>query len=272
MTKHNEEYESLRIDVPPSYREIFSHFYFAENNTDTTFRKTFLPSYQTILVLSFGNNVLLHSQNTHIEIAECVILRTIKKAFDYSLPPNSKILVVNFKNDAFYRFFGHALISQNSTIEPDKLLRENCFTLLRKKLNEIERVDMQINYILEFCKPYLKERNCIAEQLSNFEESSLDPIKTIAESNDQTQRNIQIYQKTYFGYSNKEINRYKRFLKAIELIDNTVIKKKKVDWFTIINYCGYYDQSQLIRDFKHYINLSPLKYIKFQQDICNSKN
>ncbi|HEY0298211.1 MAG TPA: AraC family transcriptional regulator [Arachidicoccus sp.] len=44
---------------------------------------------------------------------------------------------------------------------------------------------------------------------------------------------------------------------------------KKIDWFDIISECGYYDQSQLIHDFKHYINLSPVKYLSFQQDICN---
>jgi AraC-like DNA-binding protein len=44
-----------------------------------------------------------------------------------------------------------------------------------------------------------------------------------------------------------------------------------MDWFEVINECGYYDQSQLIHDFKHYINLSPAKYLKFQQDICNPK-
>lgn len=43
---------------------------------------------------------------------------------------------------------------------------------------------------------------------------------------------------------------------------------KKIDWFEIINKCGYYDQSQLIHDFKHYLNISPTKYVKFQQDIC----
>jgi len=46
----------------------------------------------------------------------------------------------------------------------------------------------------------------------------------------------------------------------------------KEDWFTIIDHLGYYDQSHLINDFKYYLNLSPTKYIKFQQDICDPVN
>ncbi|MFZ0596955.1 MAG: AraC family transcriptional regulator [Flavobacterium sp.] len=35
--------------------------------------------------------------------------------------------------------------------------------------------------------------------------------------------------------------------------------------------CGYYDQSQLIHDFKYYMNISPTKFLKFQNDIYGSK-
>lgn len=64
--------------------------------------------------------------------------------------------------------------------------------------------------------------------------------------------------------------RYERFLKAIKIIEETNFDSSKVDWFEIIEQCGYYDQSQLIRDFNHYLNLSPLKYLKFQDIICNA--
>ncbi|MGO3805023.1 MAG: helix-turn-helix domain-containing protein, partial [Sphingobacterium sp.] len=87
-----------------------------------------------------------------------------------------------------------------------------------------------------------------------------------------TERTIQLKQKIHFGYSVKEINRYKRFLRAVEYIESIDSKVSKEDWFTIINDCGYYDQSQLINDFKHYLNLSPTKYLKYQQDICNPLN
>ncbi|WP_294312395.1 AraC family transcriptional regulator [uncultured Chryseobacterium sp.] len=270
MPSNSETYNNFRIAIPADYKDVFSHFYFAENLSDKTIIKTLLPSYQTILIFNFGTKALLHSkQNTKIGIDKCLLLGTIKRAFDYSLSPQAKILVANFKDDAFYRFFGNALLAENLPINPDELLNENCFTALWYELDKISNVNQQVNYILEFCKPYLRQQNKIAEQLKNFKEQSLSPIKAIASYNNQSERNIQINYKKQFGYSAKEINRYQRFLKAVEYIEAIASKASKEDWFTIINECGYYDQSQLINDFKHYINLSPKKYLKFQQDICN---
>ncbi|MDN3596841.1 helix-turn-helix domain-containing protein [Zunongwangia endophytica] len=270
MKQNGETYNNFRIAVPTEFKNIFSHFYCAENKSNETITKTLLPSYQTIFIFNFGTKALFNSkQNTQIEMDKCLVLGTIRKAFQYSLPPQSKILVANFKDDAFYRFFGNISLANHSPIHPDELLDENCFTSLWYELEKNDNAEGQVNYILEFCKSYLQPRDKIAEQLINFKGQSLNPIKAIAIDNEQTKRNIQIKQKKYFGYSVKEINRYKRFLKAIEYIENIASKASKEDWFTIINNCGYYDQSQLIKDFKHYLNLSPTKYLKFQQDICN---
>lgn len=272
MTEEQEKYNTYRIGVPADFEEVFSHFYFAENKSGKTITKTLVPSYQAILIFSFGANILLRTrQNLQITLDKCLVLGPIKQAFEYSLPQNSEILVANFRDDAFYRFFGKASIAGNLPLSPDEMLDENCFTALWAELNKISDVTNRVNFILDFCKPYLSQRNIIIGQLTNFKGQSLNPIKSIASGNNQTERNIQINHKKHFGYSAKELNRYKRFLKAIELIQGIASKASKTDWFEIINKCGYYDQSQLIHDFKHYINLSPSKYLKFQQDICNAK-
>ena len=54
MTENNPGYHAFRIAVPSVYEEVFSHFYFAENTSGDTIIKTLLPSYQTILIFSFG--------------------------------------------------------------------------------------------------------------------------------------------------------------------------------------------------------------------------
>lgn len=270
MTENNPGYNHFRIAVPTAYEEVFSHFYFAENKSGEIITKTLLPSYQTILIFNFGAKPFLDSkQNTRIEVDKCLILGPIKQAFDYSLPPNAEILTVNFKDDAFYRFFGNATLAEHVSMNPDALLEEGCFNLLWYELNKINDINLRVNHILEFCAPYLLHRNKIAEQLANFKKQAVNPIKHIASENSQTERNTQLHHKKHFGYSSKEINRYERFLKAIEFLQHLASNTSKTDWFEVVTECGYYDQSQLIHDFKHYINLSPSKYIKFQQDICN---
>ena len=268
MENYNELIEQ-HIPVPSEFEDVFSHFYFAENNTGELLTKTLLPSYQTIMVFNFGANAwLVSKQKTKISIDKCVVLGPIKYAFDYSLPVDSKILVANFKADGFYRFFGTASLFDHLPVQPDELIDENCFTNLWHRLNGMGSVTERISCILEFCRPYLRSRNATSELLTNFNNSSLDPIKTVAQKTQQTERNIQLTHKKYLGYSAKEMNRYQRFLSAIKLIQNNTSGSTKTDWFEVIEQCGYYDQSQLIHDFRHFINLSPKKFLKFQQDIC----
>ena len=272
MTESENKYTNFRIAVPTDYEDVFSHFYFAENKTSDIITKTLLPSFQTILIFTFGAKSILHSKlDTELAIDKCLVLGPIKQAFDYSLPPNSQILVANFKDDAFYRFFGNSSIAEHLPINPDDLLDENCFTTLWIELNKRNDINLRVSCILEYCKPYLRPRNVIAEKLANFTDETLNPIKSVASQQNQSERNIQLNHKKYLGYSAKEISRYQRFLKAIELIQNIASTSPEIDWFDIINECGYYDQSQLIHDFKHYINISPTKYLKFQQDICIAK-
>jgi AraC-like DNA-binding protein len=270
MTEHN-QYQSYRIDVPQDFEEVFTHFYFAGNRSAETVTKTLLPSYQTILIFNFGNKAILYSgQDTQIEIEQCLVLGPIKQAFDYALPTDSAILVANFKEDAFYRFFGAAAIAEHVPMDPDELLEENCFSLLWHELRALDEVDKQVSQALEFCRPYLRSRNDVASQLANFSNGTLNPIKVIARENNHSERSIQLHHKKYFGYSAKELNRYQRFLKAIRMIQSTASDNKKMDWHEITETCGYYDQSQLIHDFNHYIHLSPARYLKFQQDICSA--
>jgi hypothetical protein len=135
------------------------------------------------------------------------------------LPPNAEILVVNFKDDAFFRFFGNAFIAEHVPIHPDELFNENCFTSLWFELKKISDINLRVNHILEFCKLYLKDRNSIAKQIIHFgENSSLSLIKEIAEKNELSERAIQITHKKHLGYSAKEISRYQRFLKAVQVI------------------------------------------------------
>lgn len=228
-----------------------------------------MPSFQTILVFNFGAKALLRSKNnTEIEMEKCLVLGPVKRAFDYSLLPGCGILVANFKDDAFYRFFKRASVAGQSASHPDELLGANCFTDLWEDLNQIDTIQDRVNYILEFCKPYLLERKMIAEKLTNFHDKAFNPIKYLAAQQEQSIRNIQLIHKKYLGYTSKEIIRYQRFLKAIAFVQNIATVNSKIDWFEIIAQCGYYDQSQLIHDFNFYIHMSPTKYLKFQKDIC----
>jgi AraC-like DNA-binding protein len=263
-------YNNYRIEVPAEFQEVFSHFYFAENKSGDVISKTLLPSFQTIMVFSFGAEVSFMAKDDEVAVSKCLVIGPIKHAFNYTLSADAEILVANFKDDAFFRFFGTASVIEH--LHPDELLEANCFTALWMELREKKSVEQRIKHLLDFCRPYIRNRHPLTEQIIALNDSNISPVKEVADKENLSERSVQMNLKKYLGYSSREINRYARFLKAIEVIQQIASTDDKMDWFEVIATCGYYDQSQLIHDFKYYVNLSPAKYLKFQQSICSSRS
>ncbi|GAO45466.1 helix-turn-helix domain-containing protein [Flavihumibacter petaseus] len=268
-----EGYYGYRVGVPEVVEGIFSHFYFGGNASQEIIYQTLLPSFQTIMVFSFGSPAsFLTEAGESLPVEKCVVAGPIRQALRYQLPPGARIIVVNFKDDAFFRFFGTAVITQHTVADPDALLESNCFADLWQELCTISTDAGIIDRLVAFCQPYLRERSGIAGQLATFDNPELGAIKTIAGQNNLSERAIQLQHKKHFGYSAKAISRYLRFLKAVELLQSMAAKgNSKTDWFKIIDQCGYYDQSQLIHDFNHFLHISPAQYLKFQQTVCNPR-
>jgi len=265
-----EDYNSYRIEAPAEFAEVFSHFYFAGNRSNGAVTRTLMPSFQTIMVFSFGEEVsFLNKENDEISISKCLVIGPIKQAFNYTLPEGAEILVANFKDDAFFRFFGTASVPEH--LHPDELLNADCFTTLWTELSRIGSVDDRVNHILDFCRPYIRGRHRITEQIITLGDNGVSPVKEISGKENVSERSVQMNLKKHFGYSSREIGRYMRFLKAVQMVQHIASTTDQMDWFEVIEECGYYDQSQLIHDFKHYMNLSPSKYLKFQQGICCSR-
>lgn len=269
MANSSSTYQDVRLPVPEEFSDVFSHFYFAANRSTEPVTKTLMPSFQSIMVFNFGSRAVLHTrQGTAAEMHRCIVLGPVKTAFDYTLPPGSEILVVNFKADAFFRFFGQARLSDHLPADPNDALADDCFARLWHQLDPMSAVADRVGGILDFCRPYLKPQDGASSLLSGFESDSQSVIKSVAGSIGQTERNVQLMHKKYFGYSTKERGRYERFIKAVGLLQQLASSGDKVDWFEIIGACGYYDQSQLIHDFRHFMNISPKKYLRLQTDIC----
>lgn len=272
MRKGDKKLTGSRINVPVDFQSVFSHFYVAKNPFSKAISQTLLPTFQTLLIFNFGESTkILTNRDTEIFVQQCLVLGPVKRGIHYTLPAETEILVANFIDDAFFRFFGPVLTTEALAVHPDNWLAENCFTDVWKVLDKMNNAEERVNYILDFCKPYLDKRNDIAEQLAEFDQENTDPIKSIAEKRQQSQRHIQQIHKTHFGYSAKAFARYQRFLKTVQFLQHLAQETEatKVDWFDVIAQVGYYDQSHLIRDFKHFIHLSPTQYLTYQREICN---
>lgn len=199
-------YLSFRIAAPAAFEDVVTHFYIARNNTKQALTKTLLPSYQTILVFSFGSAVsLLTQQQTHISMEKCLVLGPIKQAFNYTLPAGAEILVVNFKADAFYRFFGPVVLRNHLATDPNDLLPENCFTDLWHDLKKLQTPEQRVDRILSFSLPYLKNRDAVSERLATINDAFLNPIKTVAREQEQSERAVQLKQKNTLVTAQKNL-------------------------------------------------------------------
>ncbi|MBO9151801.1 helix-turn-helix domain-containing protein [Chitinophaga sp. GCM10012297] len=260
-----EKYSEGRIPVPANWEEVFSPFYFAANNGDAPVRKTLVPSFQTILVFSFGPPAIVHLPDGDVEIAASMAIGPLKTALEYTLPPGNQILVANFMLDAFYRLFGQSLKGRSQYLKnPGELVQGHCFSTLRNALANEPDNAKRVEMILDMTAGYLTERENAAETIIRNQDSPLSPVKATAGETGQSERNVQLNYQKYLGFSAKECHRHRRFLRAVELLNN----RGTPDWFEVIDQCGFYDQSHLIRDFNHYLGISPTEYLRLREEIC----
>lgn len=265
-------YQTQRLSVPEEFQEFFTHFYYAANRSDNPVHKKLVPSFQTILVFNLGTRISLAFGNEPIFTApNSLILGPIKKPVAYTLSPGAEMLVANFKWDAFYRFFGQSLKSYKEFIvQPDDLAKEACFAEVWHQLKKAETLPKKVALLLEFSLPYLRERErgsaLIIDRNETFGTSNT--VKKIAAESGYSERSIQLNYQKYLGFTDKELNRYRRFKKAVEVISAYSGNNTPIDWLDIAVHCGYYDQSHLIHDFQYFIHLSPSHYLKLQDDLC----
>lgn len=267
----NSGYISERIPVPEGWEEVFSHFYYAANETDQPIKKTLLPTFQMLMVFSLGEPATIYLEEEALPVGKSIVIGPLKKTLEYALQPGSEILVANFCFDAFYRFFGPALQAYSELVQnPDELIKQHCFTDLWQELHDLPTVEQRVQCILDFSATYLRKREAASDVIirDGLSETIMNPVKVVAAKSGQSERSVQLNYKKYLGYSAKEINRYQRFEKAILFTRDAWEKDGMVNWFDVIDECGYYDQSHLIHDFTHYLGVPPARFLKLQSVIC----
>ncbi|WP_404339650.1 helix-turn-helix domain-containing protein [Pseudoalteromonas mariniglutinosa] len=260
----NSEYIGRRISIPENIKALYSHFYFAENSSNTTVTRTLLPSFQVMLIFSLGTPVSIKLKGKEIfTIDRFLMLGPVKKALEYQLPPQSEIIVVNFLGDATYNLFGLSQVNQHFISS----FYKDCLIVIWKHIFELPDANSRAEYLLSVGQSYL----CQTAPLSlSFTDDCIQTPKAkyIAEKYSKTVRTVQMQYQKKFGFSAKEYHRYQRFIRAIEFIQSCIEADRLVDWAELVFEFGYYDQSHLIRDFKHYIHLTPSQYLAIQYQVC----
>ncbi|MBF9000993.1 AraC family transcriptional regulator [Vibrio nitrifigilis] len=256
-------YFSHKEKVPEPLSDVYSHFYFATNDSEQPVINTFVPHFKVMLIFSLGTPISIHLQGQPpLVIEHYFMLGPVKKTFEYCMPPKSSITVINFNHDGFHRLFG------TGSVDTDLLaVDNNCFLTMWQTLQTLPTLADSTQYLLSVGEKYLSHQNALNLEI-NPTQKATDVIKQLAQQQGKNRRTLQMQYKKRLGFSAQEFDRYQRFVKTIELIQQHTSANNIPDWADVVFECGYYDQSHLIRDFQHFLSMTPSQYLAIQQQIC----
>lgn len=253
----------LHFDAQPPLSDIIRHFYVIQ--TDASYETTvghLSPNYEMMLLFNFGAPMRYSFAADPLDdlTAERIaVIGPLKKMLNYEVLKNTDLLVIVFNLDGFYRLY-------QQEFAPDETL----WAVLKKLTNE-KRVQVLSDYILSTIHPSEQASEALLNGADYFNDPAIQPVKAIADDADLSERTVQTRFKKYVGYSPKEMLRFLRFKQVINTIEHHT--GNEIDWFDLIHNFGYHDQSHLIKDFHHFLGITPQQFIKqfAGKEFCTTK-
>ena len=255
------------IEASPPLNELIRHFYCIETPADFVATTQHLaPNLEMMLLFNFGVPLQISfSDHTNVSqtVTELGVVGPVRKMLRYEVLPGTDLIVVVFNPNGFYRLFQIPVdgLSTETVHHPDSLVHSGGFLDLWNILKGLKSTEARIQLLTEYGTMFAREAD---EQttplLYGFANNTIsEPSKAIAIDTDLSERTVQLRFKKYLGFSTKEHARFLRFKQVIDFIQ---IQENEVDWLAIVDQFGYYDQSHLIKDFKHFLDTSPKVFVQ----------
>ncbi|QKZ12562.1 helix-turn-helix domain-containing protein [Spirosoma sp. KUDC1026] len=267
---------SQLIDADDRLATVFRHFYCVQQAPDApAIQQKLLPHYEMMLAFNFGPPISFTVGNQEKRIEQVTILGPLQKMLTYTLPPGTDLIVINFALNGFYRLLGLP-IDQLSTTTPDSVIDASRFEELWTQLVETpplsDRLEILTKYFLDCITPLNDETITLLNSIPYFQNSAIEPVKTLAQEQGISPRSLQLRLRTQFGYSAKEMTRFLRFKQVLMYLQNTT-NPADVDWLELVSRFGYYDHSHLSKDFTYYLNVTPRQFLQqlAHGNVCSSK-
>jgi len=246
---------------------IFSHFYCVQQAPDAgPLEQQLLPNYEIILGFNFGPPIPVSLGNATYVIDQMAVFGPLQRTLTYQLPAGADLIIVNFTLDGFYRLLRvpvHGLKAAE-VHHPDALLGKSCFldlwTQLARMPEVADRLQLLTEYALAFVSPSSPAALPLFDSMPYFNDSAADPIKVLAQTHPVSIRSLQLRFQNYLGYSAKELIRYLRFKKVLYFLYQD--HAAAIDWLELVTRFGYHDQSHLIKDFRHFVGVTPRQFLK----------
>lgn len=259
----------VHFDPPAVLADAVKHFYCIRTGPGFGQGLQHLsPSLEIMLIFNFGRPIPARLDDTRLDsnqIGKVVLLGPLRKMLHYTVLAETDLIVLTFNADGFYRLFDIPVNKLQPELmhDPDELLGILSFEQLWQSLNGLngsrERIQLLAQHLEAFMPPAENASFSLLDNSESNHSFQIAPSKTAAFSAQVSERVMQMRFKKHVGFSSKEHDRYSRFK---QVIDHLISEQPGIDWLDIVDRFGYHDQSHLIKDFRHYLDTTPRKFIQ----------
>ena len=251
--------------------ELFIYFERAEH-AHTVDR--FLPNGDTEILIDFHDTPQFIYDNQSLkEIQACNhVWASGVRTEPITIPSGNgaSMMVISFKKGMAAPFFPFPMHEMADSVLDADLVWGSEFGALRERLIEETNIQLRFTMLEEFllglCGRRLEVNPCIEFAIGEMTQRP-DRI-SIARMNEKigySQKHFTEMFKRSVGVTPKAYLKIMRFQKAIRTIDAV----DRVEWDTIAQECGFYDQAHFINDFKHFSGFTPEQYAKIHTNYQN---
>jgi AraC-like DNA-binding protein len=195
------------------------------------------------------------------EVKKAWISGLQKQAILYKNNTDSTIISVRFTTGGFFCLTKIPITAIDHVgMEAETLLGNTFSNLYQRIINASSVPEMFAlieSYFLQFRMDHTMEHEIV-----RFIDQNIDkPIDWLVHKSGYSQKHVIHLLKRHTGFSPKYLQRLYRFHLVVKEIQ---VQKNKVDWFSVVQRHGYYDQAHLIKDFSHFSGISPTDYTNSQ--------
>ena len=254
--------------------QFIDFFFYYEGYAPSHSIERFLPDGNTELIIDlhdtpkfiYNNETLKEIQACHHVWASGV--RTEPISIDSGR--ESAMIVVYFKKGLAHPFFPLPMNEIADCVVDADLLWGDWFSSLRERMLETKDVtgkfEILENSLLKQFGSRLVQNPCIEYAVRQIilNPDQLSFAKVSQEIGYSQKHFINMF-KNLVGITPKAYLRIARFQKAI----NEIEQRQTVNWTTISQDCGFYDQSHFINDFRLFSGFTPEQYLRSKTDTLN---
>jgi len=234
----------------------------------------FLPNGDTEILIDFHDTPqFIYDNDSLKEIQACRhVWASGVRTKPITIPSgtDAAMMVISFKKGKAAPFFPFPMNEIADCVVDADLVWGSDFGDLRERLLETADIDLRFTIVEDFLvrKFYSKMivNPCVAFAV---EEMTHRPDRlTIARMNAQigySQKHFTDMFRKQIGVTPKAYLKIMRFQKAVRTIDAAA----SVDWASLSQECGFYDQAHFINDFKHFSGFTPAKYTEIHTNYQN---